>query len=153
MNRPPRPVFTIGHSVHRIDLFLTLLKSQGIEALADVRSFPASRRHPQFNREALERSLGNAGIAYYHMVSLGGRHEGMAYSDYTKTERFQQALSELEALAESRKTVAMCAEALPANCHRRFIAEALEADGFAVTHILDPRHDRERARSPTLPGL
>jgi uncharacterized protein (DUF488 family) len=153
MNMPPKPVFTIGHSTHPIDLFLSLLKSHRIEALADVRSFPVSRRHPQFNRSALERSLGNAGITYHHMVSLGGRREGFAYSDYAKTEAFQQALGSLEELAESLKIAVMCAEALPENCHRRFIAEALKADGFAVTHILSPRHDREKVQSPTLPGL
>jgi uncharacterized protein (DUF488 family) len=153
MNMPPKQVFTIGHSTHPTDLFLMLLKSHRIEALADVRSFPASRRHPQFNRAALERSLDNAGVTYHHMVPLGGRREGFAYSDYAKTEIFQEALGKLEELAESRKTVVMCAEALPENCHRRFIAEALKADGFAVTHILSPKHDSERRRSPILPGL
>lgn len=150
---PPQLVFTIGHSTHSIDLFLTLLKFHRIEALADVRSFPASRRQPHFNRTALERSLGSAEIAYLHMVSLGGRHEGIAYSEYMKTEAFQTALGDLEGFMKTRKTVIMCAEAQPANCHRRFIAEALKADGFTVHHILSPEHDRERTRSPTLPGL
>jgi uncharacterized protein (DUF488 family) len=158
MNAPRKRVFTIGHSTHPIDVFIGLLKAHGIEALADVRRFPASRYNPQFNQATLQRPLQDAGIAYHHMVSLGGRREGAEaglsnYADYAKTEQFQIALAPLEDLAVDRRVAIMCAEALPSRCHRRFIADAMEHAGFAVTHIMSPAHDREAERSPTLPGL
>src|ERR1700720_775195 len=81
--RPPRvyskrmavTLFTIGHSTRGIDELLGLLAEHGIETLIDVRRFPASRRHPQFSREALAASLAAAGIAYVHEPDLGGRRQ------------------------------------------------------------------------------
>jgi len=158
MNAQPKIVFTIGHSTHPIERFIALLRAHGIEALADVRRFPASRYNPQFNQNMLARSLREAGISYHHMVSLGGRREGSetglaGYSDYAKTEQFQTALAPLEDMATQRRVAVMCAEALPSHCHRRFLADAMERHGFAVTHILSAEHERESERSPTLPGL
>ena len=56
MNRPSR-ILTIGHSTLAADAFLAMLTARRVELLADVRRFPASRRHPQFNREALAEML------------------------------------------------------------------------------------------------
>ena len=68
-------LFTVGHSNHPLDTFLALLRDVGITAIADVRSSPYSRFNPQYNREALELSLCDAGIGYAHMRALGGlRH-------------------------------------------------------------------------------
>jgi len=160
--------YSIGHSTYPIEHFVGRLRAHGVEALADVRAYPGSRRHPQFNREALERSLKDAGIAYHHMVSLGGlrkrneaqEHEKFhghsafaAYIDYTKTEEFQAALAKLETLARSRPTAFMCAEADWRHCHRQFIAEAMSGHGFAVTHIVSDAQEREQMRSPEIPGL
>ncbi len=155
---PLKRVFTIGHSTHPIDLFIGLLGAHGIQALADVRRFPSSRYNPQFNQKAIERSLRDAGISYHHMVSLGARREGLDdgsanYADYAKTEQFHRALVPLEDLAQKSAVAVMCAEALWTQCHRRFIADALTRDGFAVTHILSPNHSREAERSPKLPVL
>ncbi len=38
--------------------------SNGIRALANVRRFPASRRHPQFNQDELRGQLATEGIEY-----------------------------------------------------------------------------------------
>jgi uncharacterized protein (DUF488 family) len=153
-----KTVFTIGHSTHPIDIFIALLGAHKIEALADVRRFPASRYNPQFNQNMLARALREAGISYHHMVSLGGRREGpeaglAGYSDFAKTAQFQEALAPLEGLAAKRRVAIMCAEALPAHCHRRFIADAMEQHGFAVTHILSDELTREAERSPKFPDL
>ena len=43
--------------------FTKLLAQHHIEAVADVRSAPHSRRHPQFNRDAMNRLCGQPGIA------------------------------------------------------------------------------------------
>jgi uncharacterized protein (DUF488 family) len=46
-------MYTIGHSTRSAEEFLGLLAGAGVEVVADVRAFPSSRRHPQFNRGAL----------------------------------------------------------------------------------------------------
>jgi uncharacterized protein (DUF488 family) len=165
MNPQPKAVFTIGHSNHPIDAFIALLRAHKIEALADVRSFPGSRRNPQFNQAALRQSLNDAGITYHHMVSLGGKRESpgtqeqqknhpfSAYIEYSKTEQFQKSLKSLEDLTVGRRVAVMCAEALWTNCHRSIIAEEMTRHGFTVTHIMSGTHGHEAERSPTLPGL
>jgi uncharacterized protein (DUF488 family) len=168
MNASKPHLFTIGHSTRTSDEFIALLKDRGIERVADVRSFPGSRRHPQFGKAALEAALEQAGIHYIHMVSLGGRrgrqevamhdthwrNQAFAnYADYTQTPPFRAGLAELEALARSERVAIMCAEALWWRCHRRIIAEELMKDGFAVTHILGAEHDQAARREPELPGL
>ena len=56
------PLFTVGHSNHECEKLLDLLAHHRISAVADVRSQPYSQYTPQFNREALERVLRDAGI-------------------------------------------------------------------------------------------
>ena len=146
-------IYTIGHSTRPLEQFLPLLERSGIECLVDVRAFPGSRRHPQFNREALARSLSDAGIEYRHCPSLGGRRRlpadappsawrnesFQAYAAYMRTPEFHQALDELIALGTTRRTTIMCSEAVPWRCHRSLISDALVARGVAVEHILDSK--------------
>jgi uncharacterized protein (DUF488 family) len=127
------------------------LRAHGVRRLVDVRSFPGSRRHPQFGRESLERTLPAAGIEYIWMKALGGRRkarpdspntawhvEGFrAYADYMQTEPFAAALGELERLAREMPTAYMCAERLWWQCHRRLLSDALAVRGASVVHILD----------------
>jgi len=165
MNPQPKAVFTVGHSNHPIGEFITLLRAYKIEALADVRSFPGSRRNPQFNQGALKQALNDAGISYHHMVSLGGKRESpvaagpqkrrpfSAYVEYTKTDQFQISMKQLEDMTSSRRVAIMCAEALWTNCHRSIIAEEMTRQGFTVTHIMPDGLARAAERSPTLPGL
>ena len=65
-------VFTIGHSTHQAEEFLRLLRTHDVRQLADVRTVPRSRRHPQFGRERLDNFLRAEGITYRHFPSLGG---------------------------------------------------------------------------------
>ncbi len=70
-------VFTIGHSNHPRERFIALLRGEEITALADVRSTPFSRRHPQFSKPALAETLPQEGIAYVYLgEELGGHAEG-----------------------------------------------------------------------------
>jgi uncharacterized protein (DUF488 family) len=141
---------TIGHSTRDFPEFLRLLESQGIRRVVDVRRYPASRRHPQYARAALEQALGVAGIAYTHEVDLGGRRQPRpdspntgwrslsfrGYADYMDTDAFQAALGRLIAHAQQSRAAVMCAEAVPWRCHRQLIADALLARGHDVLHIL-----------------
>ena len=166
MNARPQHLFTIGHSTRSAEEFVALLKAYGVESLIDVRSFPGSRRYPQFGKEALKATLAAVGIGYIHMVSLGGRRSRQDapehdtrwrnrafanYADYARTEPFRTELTRLEELAGEQPVAIMCAEALWWRCHRRIIAEELMKDGFAVTHIMSPDHDEEARLEPELP--
>jgi len=66
-------LWTIGHSTRSLDEFLALLAPHGIEAIADVRRYPGSRRLPHFGQEALAASLAGARVRYAHLPELGGR--------------------------------------------------------------------------------
>lgn len=145
-------IWTAGHSVREIKELIELLAEPGIERLADVRRYPASRRHPQFSREALAPALVEAGIEYRHAPALGGRRRPSpgspngawrnesfrAYADHMASEEFRAALAELERDARARRTAVMCAEAVPWRCHRRLIADALTARGWEVIHLIAP---------------
>ena len=146
-------IYTIGHSTRSLEEFLALLERSRIERLVDVRAFPGSRRHPQFNKEALARSLPEHGIEYLHRPALGGRRRPRAdaaptawrnegfrgYADYMRTAEFRAALDNLIELGEERPTVIMCSEAVPWRCHRTLISDALHARGVMVEHILDSK--------------
>ena len=144
-------VWTIGHSTRPLEEFLALLREHRIEALADVRSFPGSRRHPQYGGDALRESLGQNGIVYRWLPALGGHRKPVAdspnmawrnagfrgYADYMQTEAFAAGLDELLGLAQPLRTTLMCAEAVWWRCHRALISDALLARDVAVEHILD----------------
>lgn len=144
-------VFTIGHSTRTADDFAALLDTHGIRAIADVRRFPASRRHPHFNRESMSSWLPERGIRYTHFEALGGRrrpapdsrNSGLqnasfrGYADYMSTPAFNAALDDVIAQARELPTAVMCAEAVWWRCHRSLISDTLVARGYEVRHILD----------------
>jgi uncharacterized protein (DUF488 family) len=144
-------IYTIGHSTHSADDFLALLRRHGIEAVADVRRYPSSRRLPHFNAGSLAESLPAAGIAYVQLgAGLGGRRKARrdtpnpgwrvagfrGYADHMATEEFRSALQELERVGRERPTAFMCAEGPWWRCHRQLIADALLARGWDVGHVM-----------------
>jgi uncharacterized protein (DUF488 family) len=145
-------LWTIGHSTRTFDDFLALLRSADIEALADVRRFPGSRRLPHFAQDALSQALAQAGVVYEHVAELGGRRQARkdspntawrdpafrGYADYMMTDAFRAGIARLLVLAEQKRTAIMCAEALWWQCHRGLIADHLKAGGHDVWHILGP---------------
>ena len=149
-------VFTIGHSTRSLDEFVGLLKVHGVSQLADIRTVPRSRRHPQFAIDSLAMSLPAAGVAYRHFPSLGGlrkprpgsinaawQHAGFrGYADYMGTPEFGEALTSLIAWSEAAPTAIMCAEAVWWRCHRRLVADALLARGIDVRHIISAAEPR-----------
>jgi uncharacterized protein (DUF488 family) len=155
-------IYTIGHGNRSIEEFLALLKEAGIECLVDVRAYPASRRHPQFAREALERSLGEGGIRYvWEGKALGGRrrlakdtpHIALkspafrAYAGHMTTAEFREGLERLIELGREQGTAVMCAERLPWECHRHLISDSLVARDVAVEHIVTAGGARPHALS------
>jgi uncharacterized protein (DUF488 family) len=108
-------IWTIGHSTRSIEDFISLLKENEIKLLADVRSWPGSKRYPQFNKEALAESLSARGIRYEHFPELGGRRKPNAdsrntawrnasfrgYADYMEAEEFHKGVERLLAFARN----------------------------------------------------
>jgi len=154
----PARVFTIGHGTRPADELLECLREAGVRTLMDVRRFPASRRHPQFNGPALRATVETAGIGYRHAEELGGRRSGepgeerfacievaafRSYAARMGTAEWQEALA--AALAEPSPCF-LCAETLWWRCHRRLIAELLHARGHEVVHLLRPSAPAQRHR-------
>ena len=149
----PGAAWTIGHSTRPLEEFLEVLAAHGIRAIADVRRFPGSRRHPQFAREALERSLAGNGLDYLWLPQLGGRRSARkdskntawrnaafkGYADHLESAEFAQGHAQSCTLASERRTALMCAEMLWWQCHRSLIADAMKVQGAQVWHILDAR--------------
>ena len=147
-------VWTIGHSTRRLDAFLELLAHYRLEAVADVRRFPGSRRQPQYAEAALRATLAEHGIAYRWLPALGGRRRPLpdspniawrnasfrGYADHIGSAEFAQGLDELLELSGRLRTTLMCAEAVWWRCHRALIADVLRVRGIEVVHILDAKH-------------
>jgi uncharacterized protein (DUF488 family) len=131
-------IYTIGSGDRTLEDLVVSLRSFGVVTLADVRAFPASKRFPQFKREALERSLPENGIRYVWLgEELGGYRRG-GYEAHRRTELYRDGLKTLERLGREGATAYLCAEKNPAGCHRRFISWDLEDRGWTVVHILGP---------------
>jgi uncharacterized protein (DUF488 family) len=145
-------IWTIGHSKRPLEEFLELLSANRIEAVADVRRYPGSRRWPHFAQEPLKMALENLGLLYTWLPELGGRRAPRAdspntawrspafrgYADYMATEAFADGLDQLINLASGLPTAILCAESLWWRCHRGLIADVLRWLQFEVIHILGP---------------
>ena len=153
-------VLTAGHSTRTLKDFVALLLAHDVKQLIDVRTIPRSRHNPQFNQGRLPRPLQKAGIRYRHMAGLGGLRNARrdstntawrnasfrGFADYMQTPEFEEALDQLIHWAQKRRTVIMCAEAVPWRCHRSMIGDALLARGIRVEEIAS----RSRTRPHTL---
>jgi uncharacterized protein (DUF488 family) len=145
------PVWTIGHSTRPIGELIELLRLNEIEAVADVRRFPASRRFPQFNESPLRASLAAVGIEYLWIPALGGRRAARpdsindgwrkdafrGYADHIASDEFADGLFELLMLAYGLRTAIMCSEAVWWSCHRSLISDVLKSSGHEVLHIME----------------
>jgi uncharacterized protein (DUF488 family) len=117
---------------------------------------------PHFNSAALAGPLEEKGIEYRHVKSLGGlrkpapdsvntgwRNAGFrGFADYMQKETFRSALADVVGWAEAKRTVLMCAEAVPWRCHRSLIADALVVKGFAVLHVVAANDLRPHEPTP-----
>lgn len=142
---PKPPLFTVGHSDHELTHFIALLNRHGITAVADVRSSPFSRLHPQFNRDLLADQLQRHGISYVFLGrELGARrHEREAYrGSQASYDLIARLPLFLEGLARVRKGLLqhrvslMCAERDPLTCHRTILVCRQLRNEFDIQHIL-----------------
>jgi uncharacterized protein (DUF488 family) len=144
-------LYTIGHSTHPIETLLGVLAQHDIGILVDVRSFPSSRRWPQFNHDELKASVERAGVSYKWCKVLGGRrHSSLrdsphtawqhaafrSYAEYADTAEFRWGIEHLSESVAARRAAIMCSEGLWWRCHRRIIADHLTVRGWDVRHIM-----------------
>ena len=131
-----------------------MLAGARVQVIADVRSFPGSRKYPQYGKEALAATMDTHAIGYHWLQALGGRRRVSpdspntawrnasfrGYADYMSSAEFEHGLTQLLTVASKARTAIMCAEAVWWRCHRSMIADALCVRGIEVMHILDAKH-------------
>jgi uncharacterized protein (DUF488 family) len=160
-------VYTIGHSTHSLDAFIALLQGAGVEAIADVRSTPFSRRLPHFSQGPLRRALAGNGIAYVPLgPELGGRGSPhsvrdargrISYRSIAGSPEFEQGLQRVESGSARLRVALLCAERDPLQCHRGIlVSRVLAARGTRVVHIradgATETHSDAELRLLRLPG-
>jgi uncharacterized protein (DUF488 family) len=158
-------LLTFGHGAASAEDMVTLLKGAGVDVLVDVRTIPASRRHPHVARAELQRWLPEAGITYRWDRRLGGLRTPepdspdvalavdslRGYAGHMRTAPFLTAMDQVLALARAQGTAVMCAESLWWHCHRRMVADFVTAArGLEVRHLM---HDGRLEEHRLSPGL
>jgi uncharacterized protein (DUF488 family) len=152
-------IWTVGHSTRSLNEFLAMLHASEIKLIADIRSYPGSRRFPHFNKEALEISLPQNGIHYMHLKDLGGRRKAdphskntswrnlafRGYADYMETADFKTEIKKLETIARTQRTAYMCSEAVWWRCHRSLVSDYLKVQGWSVMHIMGIGKEQEHS--------
>lgn len=157
--------YTIGHSTHTIESFVSLLQVAGVNYLVDVRTVPKSRTNPQFNKDLMPETLGAYQIGYEHVAELGGlrgRQPLVAspntywqnlsfrnYADYAMSPAFASGLQHLRDIGHRHTSAIMCAEAVWWRCHRRIIADYLLAAREHVLHIMPEGSQAEATLTPS----
>lgn len=139
-------LYTIGHSSHSLEEFLSLLQRHGINCVVDVRSVPASKYAPQFNEESLRRFLKLHNIQYLPFGDEFGARRTDCINDEGQvdfemavtTPLFQQGAERLmKGLERGFRIALMCSEADPLECHRfSLVSRYLHNQGIEVFHIL-----------------
>ena len=140
--------YTIGYEGKTPESFVETLKRNNIQQLIDVRELAASRKNG-FSKSSLSRMLRDNGIIYKHFPQLGSprdvRHKlyddknyrefFREYTKYLSEPETEEFLTDLEGLAQVRRTVIMCFEKDVNVCHRSIIKNRLIKDGFNVIDI------------------
>lgn len=138
-------LYTIGHSNHLLTDFLNLLLKYGIDCIVDIRSIPASKYSPQFNKETLQGFLRSYNMDYqFFGYELGARRNDsfneLGYVDFeltVQTALFQEGVHKLTPLLEKKDIALMCSEADPLECHRfSLVGRYYHEEGLDVNHIL-----------------
>jgi uncharacterized protein (DUF488 family) len=125
---------------------VALLRSAGVQAIADVRSRPYSPRSPWYGREDLSKLLKSAGIAYVFLGdTLGARPEDPAsyragsldFGLRAATAQYASGISRLIQGSQRMRIGVMCAEKDPCTCHRSaLVSRTLCEAGRMTGHLL-----------------
>lgn len=141
-------IFTVGHSNHEREYFVSLLTRHYINCIVDVRSTASSKLHPQFNKESLTNTLCKSQIRYVHFAEEFGARKTdkkllnengqVDFEKVRKSISFHNGIERLKnGIEKGFKIALMCAEAEPISCHRfSMISYQLIKEDFDVYHIL-----------------
>ena len=143
---PRNCVYTIGHSNQSLEMFLKKLQAYNIDCVIDIRSIPASKYSPQFNRNVLDFFLNQNQIRYeFFGYEFGARRmdsindEGQVdFEMAVQTPLFKNGMKRFQLLHEDYTNVIMCSEVHPLECHRfSLVARHLHEHGYEVLHIIN----------------
>jgi len=141
--RPAKAVpglLTIGYEGRSLEAYLNLLIQNSVTLLCDVRRNPLSRKYG-FSKSTLGKACEGVGIRYEHLPELGIDSEerrdlktqadyDVLFAAYERRDLPKQgvAMGRIRAWIEAGERVALtCYEALPCQCHRHCVAEAVDA--------------------------
>jgi uncharacterized protein (DUF488 family) len=142
-----KQLYTVGHSIYKIDDFVFLLKKNNINTIVDVRSTPYSKFASQYNKEILKYYLKKKKIHYIFMGDLlGARHKNRSllfddgkvnFQKVQKSKFFQDGITRLDKGIEKGYNISlMCSEKEAFDCHRfGLISEFLTKNKILVNHI------------------
>ena len=139
-------IYTIGHSNHTLEKFISLLKSNEIKFVVDIRSRPYSRYTSWFNKAAIKESLHDNEIRYIFLGDkLGGKPDDKRYYDaegrvayplIAASTEFHDGIERLMKGCMGHRIALMCSEENPLNCHRfHLVSKTLENIGINVIHL------------------
>lgn len=130
---------TIGYEAATQDAVVGKLKDAGVEVLIDVRAVPSSRR-AGFSKNVLAASLNAEGIDYVHLRDLGTPKPGRdaarkghigemheIYEAHLAEPGAQLQLAQATEIARERRAALLCYEADAGGCHRRIVADRIQA--------------------------
>ncbi|MGO7219358.1 DUF488 family protein [Rhizobium ruizarguesonis] len=142
-----KTVYTIGYEGTDIDRFVKTLVAVGVQAVADVRAVPLSRKKG-FSKNSLRERLESAGIKYLAMQELGDPKEGREAAKEGDYDRFRKiysahveqpesavAIARLAAVSEEQAVCLLCFERDPQTCHRLIVGERMGAYGYEMMHL------------------
>jgi ParB family chromosome partitioning protein len=142
-------LYTIGYEGKSLDQFLTILKTNGIETLIDVRFSVESQYKPEFSGNLLARELQRNGIKYAHRKEFGVPYEwqnpykegAIPFECLDKYYRWNVKKNTdfkafLDGVKENGKTALMCYERYATakreqtiSCHRSILAAIMQETG------------------------
>jgi uncharacterized protein (DUF488 family) len=168
-------LITYGHGTEPAERTIALLQAASVALVVDIRIAPGSKRNPQFARSELEQWLPEAGIAYRWDKRLGGYRKPSAgnpdiawredmYRGYAEHMRGPEFLAAIDAVladatstedtapgATPRRAAVMCSESSWQHCHRRLVADFVQAArGVQVRHLTHDGTLQEHVPSPGL---
>ncbi|PZE63789.1 DUF488 domain-containing protein [Curtobacterium sp. MCPF17_018] len=124
-----------------LETFISKLRIRGIRVLVDVRLNAISRKRG-FSKRALAEALGEAGIAYVHLPTLGNQRDNRAgygelesdlanevrdrFRRELQSEAALKALQEVADLAQADAVALFCYEQDEQHCHRQQVLEGVQ---------------------------
>lgn len=151
---------TIGYEGATPSDFVQTLKMAEIGTVIDIRDRAQSRR-PGFSKTVLSQTLADAGIGYVHYKELGDPKEGREaarandiprfrkiFSKVLESEAAKAALQKVIETADVGVICLLCYERDETHCHRKLVADKIEAMTGKKARHLGVRHfeqDRKRA--------